>query len=357
MILPSIQISQKDDPKVTSISSSLGVNNVSIAISELPNKYNSKQNVFLLGVDKFRSRKTFLSSEEADYYIGSEISQPDGTFANSYRIEVSFSEATKWFIIYFDTIDNGYPKDVSVGKKKITLNSPILVVSTEDYNKWDAGYIEVKNLNKSNAPLIVRGITTYHDLPYNYIYSIDFSGQDRKDVSLPSWGICTNSGTISVLDSEKVCRQLKNMGATFRIKSFLGSQQTSTFNGTISQIDSTQKTTINLTDILLDWQEQTFKKYLDQIVPYGSTGTRKMSEMLEIINGYATPSVQIESSRIDWGILGDTDLRLSKITIPLPHIIEECSVWNAFTKFCEATGCYIYTDELGQPKIYYDGGR
>jgi hypothetical protein len=150
---------------------------------------------------------------------------------------------------------------------------------------------------------------------------------------------------------------LKDNGFDFRFKSFLGTQQTSTFNGEISKIDLNGTASINLTDIVLDWQEQNFEKYLDQVMPYDSTGTISMSEILNIINSSATPSVQIESSRRDWGILGSTDSRLSKITIPLPHIIEECSVWSAFTKFCEATGCYIYTDELGQPKIYYDGGR
>lgn len=350
-MLPYIEIAQKEANGATIdyAYSNIDSNNVSTSLLELADKYADKKDIFLLGVDKFSNAKGFASNNE-NYYIGREFSTQDCVFESEYNIFIETNNAD-WVVIYFDTVGNGYPPEIYMSDKKVVVQSPVVIVPR------GVDTITIDRWNKPNSPLIIRGIRTFFSVREN-IKEVDFSGQDRQDISLPSWGICANSGNISLIDRLGFFSQAYTAQTPMSAKVFLGNQQIATFNVTIENVDEKKVVKMKLSDKVLAWQQQDFPRFLNQVIPSNGTGAKTMSEMLDIINIYASPTVKKEESHYYEGVDNEsTQNMLENIRVSVPQIIEEGSVWSAFVKLCESTGCYIYTDEYGQPKIYYDGGR
>ena len=173
----------------------------------------------------------------------------------------------------------------------------------------------------------------------NHIFKTEFSGQDRSDVSLPSWGIKSNSGNIEFSDTQKIYKSINSKSTiTFSIYS----KEIGTFYVTEVQFDEqTNRTKLSFQDVLKDWSNT---ETLGIDVTQNTTA-------YDVLTRIPKPS----GTRIN---IADTatENHLKAINIPFSYL-EDGSFWNLMTKFCELTMCYIYCNNLGTPQIKYNEGR
>lgn len=190
---------------------------------------------------------------------------------------------------------------------------------------------------------------TKYEIANNNLINIDFSGQDRSDTSLPSWGIKSNSGSVEMYDADGTIAKLSREGslANSPIKIYLNvgerKEQIGGFYVTeASQDRQTMGTKIEFQDILISWNEKQMPKYYYPYYPRNIS----LKDVLDTL---------VERSDITLKYSDDfTRIRFSRFYIPYP-IIEAGSLWAQMTKICEVSSCYIYCDNEGIPTIHYGG--
>ena len=180
--------------------------------------------------------------------------------------------------------------------------------------------------------------------------NIQFSGQDRSDPSLPSWGIKSNSGYLEMYDTdgtiEKLSQQgsLANSAINICLKINDRKEETGEFYiVTANKNKQNLMIKMGFEDILTSWQNIEMPKYH---YPYGD----KKIYLLNIFNEIVSRShIKIE--------FADTQTRARLANIYIPHpILQEGSLWAQMSKICEVSSCYIYCNNKGIPNIHYGRG-
>lgn len=178
---------------------------------------------------------------------------------------------------------------------------------------------------------------------------VQFSGQDRGDPLLPSWGIKSNSGSLEMYDTdgtlEKLSREGTLQNSQIRINLGVGSRTTPIgvfyVSGAIKD-RQTSKMKIEFQDILMSWNQKQMSGYYYNYYPR----TIYISQILENISKKADITLKTADE--------ETLVRVSNILMPNPTL-SSGSLWAMMSKICEASSCYIYCNELGEPTIYYGG--
>jgi hypothetical protein len=199
-----------------------------------------------------------------------------------------------------------------------------------------------------SAEIDVNG--TVYEISNNLI-KISFSGQDRSDTSLPSWGIKSNSGSLEMYDTDGTFEKLSQEGslANAEIRIYLnivGTRKVQIGGFYVigaSQNKQTHKTTIEFEDILMSWQQKKQPKYYNFVASEPVT-------IATIIDAILETHQDIQLNVFD----DKTDLRIQNLYIAYREM-QEGTVWAQMTKICEASSCYIYCNEEGIPTIYYGG--
>lgn len=196
-----------------------------------------------------------------------------------------------------------------------------------------------------SAEIIANGAT----YEIRNLSSIEFSGQDRGDPSLPSWGIQSNSGSLEMYDADGTIITLKKQGilANSKINIYLNIGNRKEQIGVFYIVDADKKqqgllTKLDYKDILDSWQNIPMKQYYN---PY-SDNTIYLKNILNIITESSGTTLKFSNAA--------SQQRLEQILIQYP-ILYEGSLWSQMTKICEASSCYIYCDNEGTPTIYYSG--
>lgn len=189
----------------------------------------------------------------------------------------------------------------------------------------------------------------------NYIIAdnltkLSFSGQDRSDTTLPSWGIKSNSGSLEMYDTDEIIERLSNQGllANSEIKIYLNvksrKKQIGGFYITDASKDKhTAKTKIGFQDELMSWNQKQMPIYLYLYYPREISAYDILTYIIQkagVVLEYATQ---------------ETINILKSIYIAYP-IIEKGSLWAQTAKICELSCCYIYCNNNGTPTIHYGGG-
>lgn len=195
-----------------------------------------------------------------------------------------------------------------------------------------------------SAEIIANGVT----YEIRNLSSIEFSGQDRSDPSLPSWGIQSNSGSLEMYDNDGIIDDLNRKGVLAKaiVDIYLNFGNNSERIGRF-YIDGVKKKGQNLlinlyfSDSIAGWQDKEMPEYY---FPYTNISTT----LLDILNAL------VEKSGIQLHFSGDTESWLGSIYISVPKI-EQGSLWSQLNKICEVSSCYIYCDKNGEPNIYYGG--
>lgn len=195
-----------------------------------------------------------------------------------------------------------------------------------------------------SAEIIASG-TTYK---IRNLSSIEFSGQDRSDPSLPSWGIQSNSGSLELYDNDGIIDDLNRKGVLAKaiVDIYLNFGNNSEKIGRF-YIDGVEKKGQNLlinlyfSDSIAGWQNIEMPEYYSPYINISTT-------LLDILNAL------VEKSGINLSFADDTEDWLGSINISVPKI-EQGSLWSQLSKICEVSSCYIYCEKNGTPIIYYGG--
>jgi hypothetical protein len=197
-----------------------------------------------------------------------------------------------------------------------------------------------------SAEIIANGVT----YEIRNLSSIEFSGQDRSDTTLPSWGIQSNSGSLEFNDADGEILALHKNGYIVNSKIFIylniGNREKQIGSFSISDIKKQTpsfQTTLEFSDVLTSWQNITMPKYY---YPYAD----KDIYAKDIIDTLCERS-GVELKYSDEA----TRTRLSNLRVFIP-LLESGSLWSQMTKICELGACYIYCDNEGVPNIHYSGG-
>lgn len=177
----------------------------SATIKDVLGKKVEALNPFIIGED-FHNRTL---EEKLEYFVGSEYADEQGIFPTSYTVSFSTSKPIDTFFISFDTYNKAFPKSLTL---KAYINGSMTTIGTfaDNDSQWEFKLdepstvfrISVSNWSMPNKPFVLTGIYTdlHIHLDYSKITDIDVGIVTQADFSKPSYGIVSNSGSISFND-------------------------------------------------------------------------------------------------------------------------------------------------------------
>ena len=326
-------------------------NNVSSAIGATINKANITESPFLLGCSDF-SMGAKLVDDTIPYYIGTAVADVDGYFPYSYVIVVASSDNRQFstLTIVFDEYNNQHPNTITIDGNVYNVTSSKQMFSLEELSGHT---IVINNWNESNYPLCIQGITTELsiDITSSLLIDVRFTGLDRSDVTSPSFGIYSNSGSIEFIDKGNAVKVLKESGLLLNsvIEIFLSNRYRDTQIGSFIVSDGKYSlqggsSKLSFKDRLAVWQ--------DVMIPNNKVLSMSAMRLENIRHQIATSVKGLDISTY----YGDGAFsRWYDLWVKTPYV-ESSSFWAFMTKGCEITGCYISCDEKGRAMIASGGG-
>lgn len=326
-------------------------NNVSSAIGATINKAHSSESPFLLGCSDF-SMGAKLVDDTIPYYIGTAVADNDGYFPYSYVIVVASSDNRQFstLTIVFDEYNNQYPNTITIDGNVYNVTSSKQMFSLEELSGHT---IVINNWNTPNYPLCIQGITTELsiDITSSLLIDVRFTGLDRSDVTSPSFGIYSNSGSIEFIDKGNAVKVLKESGLLLNsvIEIFLRNRYRDTKIGSFIISDGKYSlqggsSKLSFKDRLAAWQ--------DVMIPNNKVLSMSAMNLEAIRHQIAT---YVKGLDISTYYEDGTSSRWSMLWVKTPYV-ESSSFWAFMTKCCEITGCYISCDEKGRAMIASGGG-
>lgn len=144
----------------------------------------------------------YVLADRVNYFIGSLVSGADGTFPNgaSYTITINGADFNAITIV-FDKDDEVWPTEVVINGESYTNDDPTFTVG--GLGGVDSLDVTITQLNKPNKGLVVTGV--YVDITIvvdeKILNSFTYSLYDREYNDEPSYGVVSNSGVLSFVDS------------------------------------------------------------------------------------------------------------------------------------------------------------
>lgn len=183
------------------------------------------------------------------------------------------------------------------------------------------------------------------------LLNIEFSGQDRSNPMLPSWGIYSNSGSLEMYDADGDLASLKKEGSllnsTINIYLVTDTRKEQIGSFIIKKVSEPKQDfiiKIEFSDTLTHWQEIQLPEFY---YPYSSTS----EDNIFLIDLYKDVA---RAARVAVSLTTDARVVLEGIYLPVMKL-ESGSFWAQMNKICEASACYIYCDNQGTPTMYHDG--
>lgn len=199
------------------------------------------------------------------------------------------------------------------------------------------------------------------NLDYRSVKTIDIKRVDRQDLTAPSYGIISNGGSATIIDSNGnlIAKVIdKKIIAGTKLNLFIKNQKTSyvkscgIFNITNINYDSDNKTlNFDFSDGLILWQEIVFpKKNID-------SDPKQESVNMKYVYEYIVDKIKSLDTKKEFADLDDmTSSHLQNINVPCFYI-DEKSVWNVFNSFAIASQTHIYLRDDGLISVKYNGGN
>lgn len=333
-------------------------NNISSTVFNTLNTLREGKTAFLLGCDDFSLGATLVQNT-LPYYIGTEISNESGNFADGYVLTIESEDAIDSVTIAFDTVRNHHPLYVLVDySASVAVNSSTVALSFESGTSHT---IYFANWNAVGYPAVIQGITSgvEAEISASNLLDVNFTGRDRGELSKPSWGIYSNSGTLSFADNSNFIKALKLQEGLYRsqlqifIKNRYFEKLIGTFWITSGEVDEeTHVAELTFDDGLDKWQN--IDVNAKKLLSYDNTKGMSLYDVLTYVNVNLVTSAD-DGIQIYFAEDGVTSLRWNKIWVLYP-MVEASSYWAFLTKCCELSGSYIFCDEEGKAVIKYGGG-
>lgn len=331
----------------------------SATVQEVLGKSVNALNPFIIGED-FDNRTL---EQKLEYFHGSIYSDDMGEFKTPYIVSFSTSEPIDTFFVSFDTYNKLYPKYINLWAD---LNGVFQDVGTftDDDVQWEfklPGKCEkftmyIYNWIAPNKPFVLTGIyadLTIH-LDYNRITDISTGVVTQANFDKPSYGIVSNSGTISFNDfyneiSDYIELGLLKEGALVNIwieNSLIPSQKykvSEMYTDKWTYDEENKSVTVSLVDGLEKLQEISF----EGIAYYPRT-----SETMNYGAIYRILKRRTEDIGMVVKISEDVMSYIAYMANFHPYM-NSCSVWEAWRQFAEATKTHIYKNANGELSIHF----
>lgn len=341
-------------------------NKISSDISNVIGSKHKTKNPFIFGASKFGEGATFESS--VDYFIGAELSDESGKFPNDYVIQIS-GGGVEQFSIAFDTTNNRHPKEIVVDGNKYIDDDSIFLISGLDASK-ETHTIKIVDWNEPKYPLVISGIYVgiMIDIDYRALKNLEVKHTDRANNEQPSYGIISNSGTMTFIDSNGEIRdyaEQKLLVADLKVGVYLKD----TINNTQNQVANFETS---------DWNYDTYNKEVQ--VQFKDNLEDLQAINLVYIDDKGVSHNGIPLARDENGIIIETKTAENLYTdlynstsqsfekhtfVPFEQLdgntkqilsgtkikyyyMESDTLWNAWNKLCELVQAHIYQNFEGK---------
>ena len=353
----------------SSISISPSGNNISAGIDDVVGFRKSGSNPFLFGISKLGSGATYSGGE--GYFIGSQAANENGTFATPYTLSfyIDWIDTSNInFSILFDTYNNAYPKNIEgavyngnsyVGDLNINQTGTLCIFT---YNGELSGYsaqfrITIHDWSMPNYPLRIQGIYTGLKLfaDRRNMLSLSAPIKDRSDNEQPSYGIISNSGSLSLIDGTGEIKEYARMKL---LKPDLDVQLTleDTATGKKQSIGKfkTYTWTYNNKNFEVDIE---LKDDLERIQELKSSKMPLQANSMTFFEIYTwiVNRIRQQIDNFRFVIDSSTQTLLSNIECEYPYL-ENGNYWEQLTKLCNIAGIHIYENADKEVIVHSDFG-
>lgn len=356
-ITATINIGENGGALNTVASSQNGIN-VSSTLNEVIGKHEQIQRPFILGRSRLGSGDCF--TKKANFYIGRIASDRNGNFSSNYVIEVSGSDITL-LTITFNKQKSEYPRSILIDGEAYYDDDPTWTIPLASAHTHT---ITISNWNKPNSPFVISSIYTNLSIELDDTNLLDFERtiMDRSDIKRPSFGIISNTGSLSFIDKngevkDYIAQQIinsQNVISAYLVNSETNArEQIAYFNTEQWSYNNSQSlVNVSLKDDLEEWQDinvpaveytptvstpktaEWFYKYLWQFMQDSGLQKYKMLSFEELDS--------------------ETKAVLSETTIQYP-ILESASLWAQWDKLCQLCFLHIYKRNDGRTVCKYSG--
>lgn len=342
---------------ITNATTTIGGNNVSENITGLVGEKVYGNNIFLLDVSHLDNGSTF-SSETENYYIGSELSNESGLFANPYQITL-YGSKIKTFTLVFDTYNNQHPTAITVDNKEYENDDNIFTVSVESA---DTHTIVIDNWNTPNCPLRIQGIYLELGIEVNKqnIESLSRNSTDRSDYKFPIWGIISNTCEIEfkdlngeILDYIEQDLLVQGLSCQVYINDTLRgvSRQIGEYYADQWNYDNDNRIVkVSLKDDLEEWQNINVEGI--------SYDPRDLTHRnLEWFYGELYKKTPQKYKMKQFNELDDKTKNILSNTWVAYPLLEAGSLWRQWNKLCQVAQAHIQKEDDGTTSFKYNGGN
>ncbi len=356
-ITATINIGENGGTLNTVTSSQAGIN-VSSTLNEVIGKNEQIQRPFILGRSRLGGGDCF--TKKANFYIGRIASDSNGNFSSNYVIEVSGSDITL-LTITFNKQKGEYPRSILIDGESYYDDDPTWTIPL---TSADTHTITISNWNKPNSPFVISSVYTNLSIELDDTNLLDFERtiMDRSDVKRPSFGIISNTGSLSFIDKDGevkdyIAQQIissQNVISAYLVNTETNArEQIAYFNTEQWSYNNSQSlVNVSLKDDLEEWQDinvpaveytptvstpktaEWFYKYLWQFMQDSGLQKYKMLSFDELDS--------------------ETKAVLSSTTIQYP-LLESASLWAQWDKLCQLCFLHIYKRNDGRTVCKYSG--
>ena len=343
-------------------SDDLSGNNISSNLSSIVGDKKKDSNPFILGESNLGASKLGDGSTFSDgvgYFIGDSPSDDNGNFETPYEITITGNAMTS-LTVAFDTANGRHPKSIWIDGVEYIDDDPIFTVT--GLTESTSHTITIYNWNAPKYPLVITGIyiEVSIDIDRRNLIRISRSIFDRSDLKLPSFGIISNTCNIKFNDLDGEIRDyaekfLLQSGLKCEIK--LNNTLVDGASQTIAVMETdewdydndNQVVSVSIKDDLEEWQDINVAE-----IPYDPRKVESkpfswLYEYLWDITNKNYPMINlIALDKQTYNILTETYIKYP--------LLKSGSLWQQWTKLCQACQLHIYKNSNGIIVCRYNGG-
>jgi hypothetical protein len=334
-------------------------NNISLPIEDVLNtKTVINGNPFVLGLSKVGKDKTF--SKNSNCFI------PKGLGSMSvFEIELYTQEAKgiNKLTITFDTTNDVYENTIVIYDESKNLIGSY-VNSSSVFTSPDLGgkktiLVNIFSTFNRKEPLIITGIFTGLSTTVSQKRATNLNSEiiSRSDVELPSWGVKSNSSSLTFVDRKSTIKDYIENGLLEEQKTvviYLNNtlskkvEKVGTFTATDWEYDNDNKVVlVKYKDELEEWQNI----YIDEIT-YIPEKSRQISAN-ELYEKIYSMSTKLGYRMKSFDELDDqTKKQMNDTLIRFPFSSQK-SLWEFASNLCEVCQLYFYTEKDGKINCVY----
>ena len=353
-----------------SITISPSGNNISAGIEGVVGFRKAGSNPFLFGISKLGSGATYSGGE--GYFIGSQAADAEGNFATPYTLTFSIDDLDTSninFSILFDTYNNAYPNTIQgivyadgakVGDLHIVHSQTLCAFI---YNGTVSGSniefrITISDWSMPNYPLRIQGIYTGIKLYIDRRNMLSLSApiKDRSDNEQPSYGIISNSGSLSLIDGTGEIKEYARMKL---LKPDLDVQLTleDTLTKKKQSIGKfkTYSWSYNNKNFDVDIELKDDLEKIQDSIEEGFALQNSSMNFLQIYNWIKGKIETLYTSFVFKELDIETQSVLTNISCQYPYL-DVANLWEQLSKLCNIAGLHIYENENKEIVVHSDFG-